>query len=658
MILPGNASLILSITQNLIKLGGRIDNLLAEKAAVQSSVVLGMPAVRIDDIVKQKKLVADALAAHAGVKPDPFGSDRAVLEAELVKSPVGPDFFRLLAKYCPDATAAQLIDPDAAYLAKLRSACPGPDWKDPAVRLTAFALAAGTDQRELSYSSRIALSVADTFLEFGAENTALFVKDKNLETALKSVLQRFAEPEWGEFENWHPLLQAALRATLNAALDVGEKLPPNNPWLNGVLDALVDARKDATNPDDFVLGLVRGEGFPSLLAHGLLNASNRLADDQANAFKQVAADVLKKGADLIKAGGRPGFRTFFNDHWGDLLRAGLTSVEAHGDQLLTGANPLLRDVLNAVTHQLSQTADSDFLTSDTLFHLTDAAIAVVAANPGEIPGLENKPWLRDFIAAAAGSAKQLTARKLFTGEAAEALLLDAVDVLAKNPELIIKQPGLPLTLVTDVLKAVAQLKRLDARQIGEAALRATLSAISSDPSLAGSKFGPAIVTVTGKLAALVGTGKITGAQATEIAVAAIDATARNPKIFADLQKGVADAVIAAVQKTVPDTAAAPWAGRMLVTLASNTLLAVARTGGPAATNKPAAEFEKLLTDILGAGLQLAQTELGTSLDLEGVPSVVAGLVERALRGDLQNLNPAAPDFVVAFKTLAAVAARA
>lgn len=654
MILPGNATLILSVARQLIRLGGRIDNLLAEKTAVQSTLVLAMPAVRIDNIVAQKKLVAATLAATATLQPDPFGADRAILTVELAKSPVGPDFDRLFAAYFPDAASPQLVEPDAIFLAKLQRACPGPDWKDPAVRLAAFALAAGTDNRELTYSARIALSVADTLLEFGAENTALFVRDEKLRGALEAILQRFAEPDWDRFENWHPLLQAALRATLNAALDAGENITPENPWLHGVLDALVAARQDAANPNDFVLGLVRGEGFTSLLAHGLLTASHRLADDHADAFALVAADVLKKGSALVTAGGRPGFRTFFNDHWGDLLRAGLASVEAHGDQLLAGANPLLGASLQAITHQLAQTADADFLTHDTLFHLADAAIAVVAANPGEVPGLENKPWLRDFIAAAAGTAKQLTTRRLFTRESAEALMLDAIRVLAQHPDLIVKQRGLTLTLATDVLGAVAALPRLgDQRLIINTVLRAACDAVGRDASLASGRFGPAITAVTGQLATFVGTGKFTAAQAAELTAAAIEATARNPQVFAELQKDIAGAVIAAVRETLPNTPVTPWAGRMIVTLTRDALLAVARAGGPVATNQPVAQFKKLLTDVLTGGVQLAQDQLGGSVDLDGIPAVLAGLLERALRDELKNFAPAAPDFIAAFKALAA-----
>jgi len=652
MILPANASLILSAVQQLIKLGGRIDALLAAKTAVQADLVLGLPKLKLANLASQVALARKTLQATAGQQPDPFGSDRPLLQQQVNQAQPDASFDALFAKYFPDASNGLLVNPDAAYLAQLQENFPGLNWKDPGVRLAAFALASGTDDQQVSYNARVALAVADTLFEFGAEHTALFVRDDKLRGIAQIVLQRFAAPEWDKFTNWNPLLQTALKSALNAALDVSEKLPPENPWLAGVLDALIDSRTAATQPDNFLLGLVHGDGFRSLLSHGLLVASDRLDDAQADNFRLIAADMLKAAAPLIQDPANPNFRQFFNDHWGDLLRAGLSSVDQHGDDLLQGANPLLRDALKAMVRQLAATPDAGFLTSDTLYLLADTAIGIVAENPGEIPGLETKPWLREFLASAAQTAKQLTAKKLFTPNAAEALVLDAISVLAKHPDLIIKQQGLPLTLATDVLTAVAQLKRLDARLIGEATIRAALGAIGSDASLASGKFGPAIVAVTGKLAELVGQGKFTATQAAEIATAAIEATARNPQLFAALPKDLASMIVTTVQENVPDTPAAPWAGRLLVPLIREALLAVARSGGPAAANQPVAKFKALLADVLSGGLKLAATELGRSVDLDGIPPVLGGLIVHALRGDLKNFAPNSADFATAFTSLA------
>ena len=83
MILPGSASLILSAVQQIIKLGGRIDTLLAQRSATQSQLVLGMPALRLGNVIAQVALVQQTLAATAGQTPDPFGADRAALQQQV-----------------------------------------------------------------------------------------------------------------------------------------------------------------------------------------------------------------------------------------------------------------------------------------------------------------------------------------------------------------------------------------------------------------------------------------------------------------------------------------------------------------------------------------------------------------------------------------------
>ncbi|MEY2882176.1 MAG: hypothetical protein RLZZ15_4556 [Verrucomicrobiota bacterium] len=650
MLLPGTASLVLSGVQQLIKLRGRIDGLLAQRTAVQSALVLGMPTVRLGNALAEIALVQQALAATAGQSPDPFGADRAALVAQVAQ----PDqnFDALFAKYFPDQASALIVSPDAAYLAQLQAAFPGLDWTDPGVRIAALALAAGPTDQQVSYTARIALAVADTLLEFGADNTALIVRDPKLQGIVQSVLQRFAQPDWASFDQWNPLLQTALKITLNSALDVAGKLPAHNPWLDGVLDALATARAAAPNPDNFLLGLIQGEGVPLFLSKGLLVASAKLSADQAGPFQLVAADVLTAAAPFIQDQTRPDLGAFFQNHWGDLLRAGLTSLDRHGAVLLNPNQPLLNGVLTALVQQLSTTPNAGFLSSETLYQLADTAIGVVAANPGELPGLAGKPWLRDFLAAAALSAQQLTAKKLFTAEAADALLRDAIGVVGKNPNLIVNGTGLPVTLVSAVFTAVAALPRLDARTVGETAVRSALTALAADPTLAAKPFGPVVTAVATQLAGLVGQGQLTAADAAAIASAAIEAVARNPRIYAGAQGNLATAVVAAVQQAFSPANA--WAGRLLVQTARETLFAVARAGAAATAPQPAAQLQQLLATVLAGGLGTAATQLGATTDLDGIPPILGGLVAQALRGGLTVFAPNSPEMTAAFTALAAL----
>ncbi|HWA85304.1 MAG TPA: hypothetical protein VG710_03715 [Opitutus sp.] len=654
MILPGSASLVLSAVQQLIKLGNRLDSLMAQCTAVQSQLVLSMPSVRIGDADTELALITQALAATASQSPDPFGTDRALLQ-QLVANPTG-QLDTLFAKYFPDQVSSLVMSPDAAALQQLQQNFPGLDWTNPGVRIAAFAIAAGPTDLGISYTARMALAVADTLLEFGADNTALFVRDPKLQGVVQSVLQRFAQPDWAGFTSWNLALQTALKATLNAALDVGTQLPPKNPWLDAVLDTLANARAavPAANQDNYLLGLVQGEGFPLLLSQGLLTAANKLDASGASSFKQVAADVLQAAAPIIQNSANPDLGQFFSDHWGDLLRAGLTSLDKHGDALLAPGQPLLNSVLTALVQQLANTPNPGLVTilsSDSLYRLADTAITAVAQNPAEVNGLTTKPWLAAFINSVAQSAQQLTAKNLFTADAADAILRDAIGVVGKYPNLIVSGNGLPVTLVGSVFTAVSQLPRLDARTIGETAVRSALTAIANDPTLAAKQFGPVVTAVATQLAADVGAGKFTADQAAGLASAAIAAIARNPQIYAGAQTGIASAVLSAVNQAF--STKTDWIARLLVETANQTLLAVARNGASSTAPKPAAQLGQLLTTVLSGGLATAATQLGTSTDLDGVAPILGGLVAQALQGNPAALDPTSPQFTAAFNAIAA-----
>ena len=103
---------------------------------------------------------------------------------------------------------------------------------------------------------------------------------------------------------------------------------------------------------------------------------------------------------------------------------------------------------------------------------------------------------------------------------------------------------------------------------------------------------------------------------------------------------------------MPDNPATPWLGRLVVPIIREALLAVTRSGGPAVTNQPVAQFTALLSGVVVGGLKLAAAELGRSVDLDGIPPVLGSLLTRALRGDLMNFDPTSADFAAAFSALA------
>jgi hypothetical protein len=326
------ASLAISISRGLIKLGGRLDLLLAERTAVDGPLVIPMPPVIKPSLIwpkrvaKLKQFLKDTDAAT----PDPLEADRPKLTALLAQDPVPDEADRWFSKLFPDLAQPAAIDPDAEYLVSLKKHFPTIDWSDEDTRLAAFQVASGRDDRELGYAARIGLLVADVVAEFGAENTALFVRDPQVRSVVQSVLTRFAEPDLERFDECSPFLRHALSATLNGTVDARVGLPGGAEWLDALLGALAQARAESEQGDNYLLGLLRGRGYGLLIRQGLLEAGQRLNVGDASTFQTIAARFLIEAAPLVREDDC-GFADFFHEHWGDLLRGGMKVSRSSGD---------------------------------------------------------------------------------------------------------------------------------------------------------------------------------------------------------------------------------------------------------------------------------------------------------------------------------------
>lgn len=196
-------------------------------------------------------------------------------------------------------------------------------------------------------------------------------------------------------------------------VDAQEALAKESPWLEAVLSALALARENAADADNYLIGLMRGEGYPLLINQGLIVVGERLGGDGADQFQKLVADILIQAAPLVEEDAK-GFSDFFKDHWGDLLRAGLTSLEKHGPTLLEGQSPLLRETLLALIGELANTPDSAFLSSDVVFKLTETAIGAVAGKPELLKGNLKKEWFRDLVVSLTKTLSAQGIRETFT----------------------------------------------------------------------------------------------------------------------------------------------------------------------------------------------------------------------------------------------------
>jgi hypothetical protein len=648
MISPATAALAISVAKGIIKLGQRLDALLAEKEAVQAGLVLVMPTLYAGPDAFQKvrelrKYLADTAGATAA---DALGCDRADAERELAKA--APDNALVGAWYgqvFPERLAVAAFNPDAAYVKELQKLLPAFDLSDPDSLAAAFQITAGKDDRQVTYAARVGLLVADVVAEFGAQNTALFVRDAGVRSVVQSVLERFSKPDLEGFTAWSPLLRHALGATLNGLLDARSALTGDSQWLIALMDVLVEARKDPAGGDEFLVGLFQGQGYPLLLSKGLGRAAEVLAEDQADVFKQLAAELLKTAAPLTK--NSESFKGFFADHWGDLLRAGLEALERHGPALLKDQPQLLSKVLVGMVTEVKAIPQASLLSNETLFRLGDAAIAAVAAQPELLTArVGDKPWLRALLDSFVNTMARDGLRLSFSREGLEDIVTDAAGVLASHPGLIAdaKNAGLVRDVVGGILRAVSELPSLDARKIATAAASGTLRALAANPGLVGTRYAKLVADFSSRLAELVQARTLTGLDASAIAVAAIETLLNNPALFDAARSNLATAVLNAVLQVAGDDEAKLLTGATLVGTVREVLAALARCGKVQVESATLAEVTERLAEVIQDALAQAEAELGRRVDLPGLPPVIGGLVAAWARGDFVKIDPGAPAF--------------
>jgi hypothetical protein len=649
------ASLAISIARGLIKLGGRLDVLMAERTATQSELIIPMPPVSIGPpLFKRAELLKAYLAETAEQIPDPLGPDRTTLTVLVAKTPIPNEVDEFFRRIFPALAEPPLVDPDAEYLKVLRKRLPTVDWSDESTRQAAFAIASGRDQRELGYAARTALLVVDTLAEFGAENTARFVRDKSIQTVVQSILERFANPQLETFDEWNPFLRHALSATLNGALDASCAFQGRNGWLDAVLTALTLARAGAADGDDYVLGLLQGRGYSLLISEGLTLAADRLDDQHAGAFQQIAADVLLATAPLVKAN-KAGFTGFFEEHWGDLLRGGLSSLEQHGPILLDGQSPLLQETLLAMIGALAKTPNSEFFSTEVTFRLTEAALGAVAANPELLKPAVKEAWFRELIVSTAGTVSDNTIRKTFTREGLESVVGGALTVLAAHPKLIVKKPGLGFELVSAILKSVADAGSLDAKLLANAAVSSALGELAEHPDLFDTPYGAAVAAFTNALIQHVGES-FTSVQAADLITSTVETMSRNPALFTQNDGKIAGALVDAIIAGAKTSPAQLLNGAALVGASRDILKVFSLRGRDAVTNIPLKDLSAKVATAVAAGLKRAEKETGHRTDRAHLPPLLAGIVAAVLEGDPVVLDADDPTFAELFNRLAEASA--
>jgi hypothetical protein len=649
------AGLVISISQGLIKLSGRLDLLLAEKEATSGPLVLPMKQVPLPNVPRAQRIqrLKKYLDQTDGAVPDPLGDERAEL-ADLVKPGRATDevdeYFK---RIFPDEADVSVVDPDAEFTKALRTYLPGLDMDKPETRLAAFYITAGRDGRELNYAARTALLVADCIAELGAENAALIIHDPGLSAVVKSIVQNLTKPDLETFTEWSPLLRHALAATLDGVLANRSALEGAGPWLDAILTALAMAREESESGEDFVTGLVRGKGYRVLISKGLLVAGDRLGPSGANPYRRIAADILRAAVPLTEKSAS--FSDFFNDNWGELLRAGLVSIEKHGPGLLEGATPVVRDASIAFIAALARTPGAIELSGETLFRVADAVIGTVAANPDLLAGQVKDAWFKEVVTAAVKAVSDQGVKKAFSPDGLRQIMSQAAAVFAAHPELLRDKPAAQLALVTAIVKAASAAGSVNGKTLATAAISAVLDRLGEEPALLGTRYAEILSGLCGELAKLVAAKTLSGVQAADLIAAASDAVLRNPKLFTQFEGNLASAVVTGVLKGAKSSELKLIGGQMLVGLAGEVLGTIARRGRDMAEKATEKELVDQISDTIAAGLKRADRELGNRLDTTRLPWVLAQLVAAVAKNDLAVIDPEHPKFKEVFAQLAEAA---
>lgn len=658
MLTSGALDLVMSVASGVVKLAGRLDLLKAEKAAVTGPLVIPRPDIQFDDLTAREKLerLDKYLKSTGDLNPHPLGSELAKLRAVVHNKGPGDDVQALFARIFPELNSISTIDPNAEFISGLRARLPALNLDDPEARLAAFYVMSGEDRREIGYVTRTAFLVADVVAELGVENAARFIRHEPTRHFAKRIVGKFAQPDLESFTAWSPLLRHALSIALDGLLENRDTLG-GAPWLDAVLSAVIAARDDPAAGEDFVTGLVNGQGYRLLFSKGLLLSTERLAPDGAELYGAVVADVLRNAAAVVK-GNSGNFRTFFNDHWGELLRATLSSVEKHGLEVLQGADPLAREVTVSLIKDLSGRSNLTALSRETVFRLAEAALGAAVRNRSLLAGAQGAQWLKQFIDTGLSVLDDRGLTERLTRESVEQIVLQALGALAKHPQLLGVKPGAQIDRAGKILRSVAAAGALNGKTLAGATVSGLLEQLGRRPQLASTRFGDIVVAFSKTATELIMSGTLTGEQAADLMRTTQDAVQRNPALFERFDDELASIVVGGVLGGVRSGNATLVGGATLVAVIDQTLLTVAQRGAllleKVATK---ADLEAIVTKTVAAGVRRAEAELGRSMDAGRLPFVLAGLVAAIARGELSQLqlDAGVPEFQTVFDRLSEAA---
>jgi len=644
------AGLVINIALGIIKLGKRIDLLWAEKAAFESPLALPLPSLaKPPTVPKMRRALDELLNDTEGDVPDPLGTDRERIQSVLENNAGGTILEKYMDKYLPAQMFERVIDLDQEFITALREA--DPDFvEDPDILTSAFYIRAGQSFQKKSYSWRLALTVVDAVADFGSENAQIFTRDKNIQLIVSSVLVRFGDNDIDTVESTSELLKIVLSSTLNGVLDNKNLIQNDMAWLNTLLGALSDVRAELpeNRRDNFVAGLLQGKGYPLLVADLLEKGAEKLLEENRQNFEMTAASFLQEVAGVVQQ--KPSFEHFFQENWGELLRAGFASLEKHGPQLLGDQNILLQEVMTAVVGNLARSPNNKLLDAKILTSIIDTAISTVATHPDKVEDLVKQEWLGALISSISTTLAHDGIRNAFSQKGLSAIMQTTLNTFADNPELVVDEPGLARNLLRDLLGNLGNLNSISVESLALVAVDSALNTLVAHPELVSTKYTDLVASSTEQIAKLVQEKRLTNLQGREILKSVVMVFSENPNLFTNIEKRFASFVIDA-SLAVSAESRGLLSGATLVKSIEVILKSIAASGNAALKNHPAANIAEQLEMLLTAGIVRAEKEIGNQMTVSMTPFVLGSLVELWAKGGVSSFDPANDNFRRVFTEL-------
>jgi hypothetical protein len=649
MIHPEVAGLGLSIAAGAIKLGRRVDAILAEEASLRADLPLSFPRHQRQPTMRQLRgRLRELLRSTEGERPDPLADRRAQLAA-VAKDGDRSALVQTLAAEGLDQFDLGTFDPDAEFreALRLRNELWSLDDEDQR-RLTWF-VTAGVDYRSSSLAFRLGVTVFDVFAEFAQWEVGRLVRNPRARALVEGILRRFAAADLAALDGSRALLQQLLRSSVEGLLDARSEIAEPQGAIGFALEVLGQAR-DADADDDFLLGLVRGEGFGLLVATAAEEGAKRLGGEQASPLESVLGSVLATAAPRARQS--PDFASFLNEHWGAVGAAGLRAVADQGPRILGSETEIASRAFGIALEAVATQLESGVAPGGaTLSQILEALLAAVADEPELLLGDEAEEFARQLVTGYAG----LLAQGLdlgFDHKFLEGLYRRGLEALKLHPELVGEDLALLPRLLRSVLGRLAEHPTHGLEALADSALAGVLDAIADAPWLAGGGFDAVVGSLARSLADRIAERTLTRLEAADLIETAIEVLAAHPELFVEYEARLAERTVDALVRAVAGDPARLLGGVVFVDATRRILRVVGTRGLDRLEDLGLDAFSTQLETLVSATLARAQQELGRRIDRLALPAALAGVVDAWAAGTEWSLDPDDPDFASWFAMLA------